>query len=105
MLALFFVSKWGRSHVNCDAENAARHWACLAGRISEELTRVRGQQAAAFWQGAMYATMGRAQDDSNAEHGVLRPHPPAPTSYGRATRALRVAPAAFQSESDLSAGD
>lgn len=29
MLALFFVSRWGWSHVNCDAENAARISACL----------------------------------------------------------------------------
>ena len=59
MLALFFVSKWGRSHVSCDAETAARHWASMAGRLDEALTRTRNKHADVFWHGVKWASLGQ----------------------------------------------
>ena len=59
MLALFFVSKWRRSQINCEAENAARHWARLARCYKDELSQMNIKKADAFWQGVKWASLGQ----------------------------------------------
>jgi predicted DNA-binding transcriptional regulator AlpA len=66
LLALFWLTRWGRSEVDCDAVNRARLATAQARSLHDELKRTRRQLAIAL---RLNAT-GAANDPIEGFHGI-----------------------------------
>jgi predicted DNA-binding transcriptional regulator AlpA len=65
LLALFWLTRWGRSEVECDAVNRAQLATATAAALADELKRARRQLATAL---RLNAT-GAANDPIEGFHG------------------------------------
>ena len=67
MLALFFCTRWGRSWINCDAENHAQlahiEAAIAASQLKKERERCDRAVINAFMQGELFASTHAAESD------------------------------------------